>query len=210
MANVGTAAPGKVLIGTGSGASPTFTDIGTNSGLTNHGVLLGQGNSAFAATAVGATNTVLLGNTGADPSFGTVPNAALTNSTIGLTNSGGLTITGSPISLGGSGTVGFPWTDNSGTFTATANAGVFITAAATATLPASPSQGDRVSFVVDTTGSFVIQANTGQSIRIANAISSVAGTATNSLRGDSINLIYRSSGATWFADSSPCGLWLTA
>lgn len=69
---------------------------------TNHGVLLGQGASAIVATAAGTTNTVLLGNTAADPSFGTVPNAALTNSTVTLNNGNNLTVTGgTPLALGG-------------------------------------------------------------------------------------------------------------
>lgn len=49
--------------------------------LVNHGVLLGQGTAAVAATAVGATNNVLHGNTGADPTFSAVVEADL-----GLTN----------------------------------------------------------------------------------------------------------------------------
>lgn len=54
-----------------------------NVGATAHGVALNEGNGiAIAGTAVGATNTVLLGNTGANPSFGAVPNAALVNASI--------------------------------------------------------------------------------------------------------------------------------
>lgn len=102
------------------------------------------------------------------------------------------------------------WTDNSGTFTAAVNTGYFLTAASTVTLPASPAQGNTVDIVCDTTGSCVITANTGQSIRISNQLSSVAGTATNSARGDSLQLVYRSTGATWFASASPNGAWTTA
>src|SRR5208283_1232483 len=43
---------------------------------TAHGVLLSENTSAVVATSVGATNTVLNGNTGADPSFGALPLAA--------------------------------------------------------------------------------------------------------------------------------------
>lgn len=46
--------------------------------LTAHGVLLGNGTSGVAATAVGATNTVLHGNTGADPSYSAVVEADIT------------------------------------------------------------------------------------------------------------------------------------
>lgn len=52
--------------------------------LTAHGVLLGQGTSAVTATAVGASNTVLHGNTGADPTYSAIVNADITNSTIDL------------------------------------------------------------------------------------------------------------------------------
>lgn len=104
----------------------------------------------------------------------------------------------------------FQWLDSSGTFTAAANKGYFLTAASTVTLPASPVQGQRQGFEADTTGSVVITANTGQSIRIANSISSVAGTATNALRGDSLILVYRAATSTWFAESNPNGAWLLA
>ena len=45
--------------------------------LTNHGVLVGAGTSAITQLAVGSTNQVLLGSTGADPAFGALPVAAL-------------------------------------------------------------------------------------------------------------------------------------
>lgn len=41
--------------------------------LTNHGVLVGAGTSPIAQLSVGATGTVLIGNTGANPSFSTTP-----------------------------------------------------------------------------------------------------------------------------------------
>ena len=84
MANVGTAAAGKPLIGSGVGASPTFVSIGKNSGLTANGVIIGQGNGAFTATSVGTANQVLTSNgTGLDPTFQT-----------GSGSSGLLTVTG--------------------------------------------------------------------------------------------------------------------
>lgn len=73
MANVGSAAAGKTLIGAGNGASPTYASIGTNSGLTAHGVVISEGNSAFSATASGTLGQVLTSNgSGADPSFQTL------------------------------------------------------------------------------------------------------------------------------------------
>lgn len=70
MANVGSAAAGKTLIGAGVGASPTYASIGTNSGLTTHGVVIAEGNGGFSATTAGNTGQVLTSNgSGADPSF---------------------------------------------------------------------------------------------------------------------------------------------
>lgn len=82
------------------------------SGATQHAVQIGSAAGALSSVSVGATNTVLLGNTGADPSFGTVPNAALTNSSVTLANGNNITITGSPVSLGGTATVNVSGTTN--------------------------------------------------------------------------------------------------
>lgn len=66
--------------------SGNLVPVGTGAiapGGTAHGVLISEGSTTgTATTSVGATNTVLVGNSGADPSFGTVPNAALANSSI--------------------------------------------------------------------------------------------------------------------------------
>lgn len=72
--------------------------------LTTNGVLYGNGISPVGITAQGAVNTVLLGNGGV-PSFGAVPNGALQNSTITLNNGTNISISGSPVSLGGAATI---------------------------------------------------------------------------------------------------------
>lgn len=59
MANVGTAAAGKTLIGTGQGASPTFASIGTNSGLTANSVVIAEGNDPFTTVSPGKAGNVL-------------------------------------------------------------------------------------------------------------------------------------------------------
>lgn len=56
--------------------------------LTAHGVLLGQGTSAVTATAVGATGTVLHGNTGADPTFSAVSLTADVSGVLPVANGG--------------------------------------------------------------------------------------------------------------------------
>jgi hypothetical protein len=99
-----------------------------------------------------------------------------------------------------------PWTDESTNFSPAANNGYFVTGTATATLPASPSQGNTIHFSVDTTQILTITANTGQVIRIGSAVSASAGTAANNARGDSVTLVYRSSDAAWIA-SSVIGTW---
>jgi len=69
---------------------------------TDHVVLVGSGAAAMTELAVGATNEVLLGNTAADPSWGAVPNAALSNSSVTLNNGNNITVTGgTPLALGG-------------------------------------------------------------------------------------------------------------
>ncbi|HXC05149.1 MAG TPA: hypothetical protein VNZ86_10390, partial [Bacteroidia bacterium] len=95
----------------------------------------------------------------------------------------------------------FTWTDENTNFNAAANGNYFITGAAIATLPASPSQGNTVAFAVDTASTLTITANTGQVIRIGSAVSAAAGTAVNNARGDSVTLVYRSSDTAWIATS---------
>lgn len=72
--------------------------------LTN-GVVLGNGVSAISTVAVGTTNTVLLGNTAAPPTFGAVPNAALVNDSITVAAGTGINVSGSPVVLGGTVTI---------------------------------------------------------------------------------------------------------
>jgi hypothetical protein len=72
MANVGNAAIGMVLQGTGVNSGPTYEDLGVNSGLTANGVVIAQNNDAFTATSSGTPGQVLTSNgSGSDPSFQT-------------------------------------------------------------------------------------------------------------------------------------------
>jgi len=293
-ATIGLVAPsatsGVPLISQGAAADPVFgTAVVAGGGtgattLTNHGVLLGQGSSAVVATAVGATGTVLAGNTGADPTFQTIAAAGgittITGNTggaesplagnfnivgtgsitvagsantetvqlTGLTNhsllvgAGTATITnlgvatngqlpigstgadpvlatltaGTGISISnGAGSITIAatalttWTDNGTNFNAAVNNGYFTTAALTATLPASPSQGDTIVFIADTASQLTISANTGQIIRIGSATSTAAGTAKSNAIGDSVTLTYRAADTTWLARSVN-GTWTTA
>jgi len=70
MANVGSGPAGKTLIGQGTGAGPKYADIGEDSGLTDHGIVVAQGTDGFVATSPGSSNQVLTSNgAAADPSF---------------------------------------------------------------------------------------------------------------------------------------------
>lgn len=72
MGYVGTGQTGHTYIGSGIGASGTFKQMGTNSNLTAHGVVVAEGNSPFVAVGPTATTgAVLQNNAGADPSYST-------------------------------------------------------------------------------------------------------------------------------------------
>jgi len=107
----------RYIANTGAGNNPAWDQVELTNGVsgilpvtnggtgiadpTDHALIVGSGAAAMTELAVGATNTVLLGNTGADCSWGTVPNAALTNSSVTLSDGNNITVTGSPLSLGG-------------------------------------------------------------------------------------------------------------
>ena len=105
---------------------------------------------------------------------------------------------------GGSGS----WIDEGASFAAIADNGYIVTATATATLPASPIQGDTIQFFVDSvSGILTIQASGSQTIQSGPNVSGAGGTATNYFNGDSITLVYRAANTNWFAISRT-GSWL--
>lgn len=102
----------------------------------------------------------------------------------------------------------FTWTDVSGAFGAARNNGYFITGTATANLPASPSQGDTIQFFVDHASQVLtIDAPGTQIIRMGNIVTASGGTAISTLRGDSVELVYRASDTCWCAVDY-IGTWL--
>lgn len=100
-----------------------------------------------------------------------------------------------------------PYADSTAT-TLTVNSGTFATAAGAYVLPAAPAVGDLCEIVCITAG-IVVTANTGQEIQLGAAVSSTAGTATNSAKGDVLCLRYRSTDTAWYATSS-VGVWVLA
>ena|SRR5579872_5331495 len=131
---------------------------------------------------------------------------------INVLGSGAVTVVGVPASntltISVSGT-GLTWTDEAISFSAAASNGYFCTAALTATLPASPSQGDTIAINTVTSSNVVIQANTGQTIVLGLTSSTTAGTCTSSDTGNSIELVYRSTGSTW-RTLNEVGTWILA
>jgi hypothetical protein len=106
---------------------------------------------------------------------------------------------------------GFTWTDEAGAFSAVKNNGYFATATATGTLPASPAQGDTIKFFVDSASQFLtIQASGSQIIRLGSLASSAGGTATSTLQGDSVELVYRAADTCWCAVCGYTGTWMMA
>lgn len=130
-----------------------------------------------------------------------------TTSSVGVAsfNPANFTVSGAgEVSLSGT---GMPWSFEAVSFNALSNNGYFVTAVATATLPASPSQGDIIRFVIDTTSTVTIQANTGQAIRLGAAISASAGTAATNAQQSTLDLVYGSSTTTWYACGGVIGTW---
>jgi hypothetical protein len=168
--------------------------------LTNHGVMLGQGTSPVVVTAAGTNGQVLIGGTGVDPAFATiagtqgvtltggsntlsiglvnVPNSALANSSITINAGSGISVVGSPVSLGGavtisaSGTIVTQFSSDSGTATPSGN---------NINLVGTAAQG----LTTSATGSTVTFTNTDWSIiqkgvgALATNAETIAGTVSN-------------------------------
>lgn len=118
-----------------------------------------------------------------------------------LTSGAGISITNAAnsITIAAIG-AGFTWQDQGVSLNpALAENGYFVTAAITITLPAAPTIGTTISFIVDTTSALTIKATGTQTIRLGNVVSAAAGTAVSTRQGDSIELVYRSTDTSWIA-----------
>jgi len=126
-----------------------------------------------------------------------------------LTAGSGISITNGSNSITIASTVtSFTWSDTSGTVTASAQNGYFITGVTISTLPSSPNEGDTVKYIVDTSSSLTITAAGTQKIRVANTLSAAGGTTVNTQQGDAMTLVYRTSDTTWLAENF-IGAWTT-
>ena len=94
----------------------------TGSTVTQHGVLIGAASNAVASTSVGATGTVLIGNTGADPTFSATP--TVTSITFGGGSALSTYTTGgtfTPAITFGGGSTGIAYTTQTGTYSRIGN-----------------------------------------------------------------------------------------
>lgn len=202
-------------IGSNKPIEVAFGGTGQNT-LLIHGILVGNTTSGITSLSVGASNTVLLGNTGADPSFGTVPNAALANSSITVSAGTGISVSGSPVSLGGTVTInsvgsGLTWSVITANQTAAVNNGYFCNKSGTLALalPTTAAVGDVVSVVnVNTaTGTQFTQAS-GQQIVFGTSSTTLGatGTLTSSATGDALTLVCRTANTIFYVTSA-IGNW---
>lgn len=178
------------------GGAASFNLTGT----TNHTVQIGNSGGSLTSLGVGSTNTVLLGNTAADPSFGTVPNAALTNSSVTLNNGNNITVTGGgPLSLGG--TASFNLTGTTNNSLQIGNAGGSITSLGVATNGQIPigSTGATPVLATITAGANVIITNSAGGITIA-ATGSGSGLVT--ANADTGSATTSSNAMTWAGGSN--------
>ena len=103
---------------------------------------------------------------------------------------------------------GLTWSDQATSFNAAVNNGYIATAALTATLPTGTVAGQIISFIADSSGTLVIQAATGQSIRLGAVVSATGGSATNSGQGDTMDLVYSDTTSTWIANGAVGRSWV--
>lgn len=163
-----------------------------------HGVALSGATGTTALTAATLTDgQLIIGATSGQP---------LAASILGGT---GVTVTPGPntITISSSAT-GITWSDESTSFAALADNGYFVFGTATATLPATPSQGDSITFVVDAASILTITAVGAAIIRVGAQASVAAGTCASTAIGDSIRLTYRTANTSWVAVSAPQGVWV--
>ena len=102
---------------------------------------------------------------------------------------------------------GFAWSEENISFAAVVQHGYFINAALTATLPAVAVIGNTIIFYVDVNAAtVVIQANPGQFIEVGGVTSISGGTATATVQGSMLGLVYKLSDSTFHAIES-MGSW---
>jgi len=142
---------------------------------------------------------------------GNVGSATPAANILNVVGAGNISVTGAGSTLTITETVsGATWNDRAISFAASSNNGYFVSANATGTLPAAPSQGDEVEFCITNAGvTLTVQASPGQRVCVGTDLSAVAGTTVATNLGSSISFTYQASSSTWFSVTSPQGTWIT-
>ncbi len=189
----GSGSPIETLTGNSGGAVPPTAN---NINILGSGPLSVVGNPATSTLTISANGTVPLQFT-EDGATVAIPSGGNLNilGGAGISTSG----SGSTVTISATG-AGFKWQDQGINLNpAVAENGYFVTAAITITLPAAPTIGNTIAFIVDTTSALTIQSTGTQTIRLGNVVSAAAGTAVSTRQGDSIELVYRVTDTSWIA-----------
>lgn len=102
---------------------------------------------------------------------------------------------------------GVIWSDQGASTTVGSNTGSVSTAAITLTLPAAPSNGDVCEFILSSSANLNVTANAGQTVRLGNSTTAVAGTVSTAVQGNALRLVYNSTLTSWLA-ASIIGNWV--
>jgi hypothetical protein len=209
---------GQVLTATTS-ANPAFAAIGTNSGLTAHGVLLAEGTSAFAATSAGSVGQVLTAANAADPVFAAIgTNSGLTTHGVVIAEGTGAFVSSIQ---GVTGTVFAGVTSNDPTFvpitelnvvddTGSSQSMAYSTTyiadnatGVTYTLPTLAPQGTQINIIGNGAGGWVISQNASQNIKMNNLTTTTGtgGSMSSTNRYNCVNLICTVANTTWVVRS---------
>lgn len=155
----------------------------------------------------------ICGITGSTPSSGNIPQVVLCDNQSNITAISSST-TGFVLTSNGTATPSFqalvpqtPWTIISTPFTASFYNGYFVSGTTTATLPSGTVAGQTIYFIAASNSVLTIQAAAGQAIRLGANQSALAGTAASSAKGDSMTLVYDTTGAVWYAISAIGNAW---
>lgn len=202
---------GAQVLGTGI---KTFTDAPI---IPLTGILVGNLSSQVSATTV-TNNAAIIGGTANALVSIPLNNGQFVIGSTGSTPAAGTIVAGTGISVTpgvntitvASTATGFVWIRESGNFSALAGHGYSVTANATATLPATPSLGDTISFYVLGSVTLIIQAPGSDRTVIGPTPSSAGGTCTNTASGDSITFVCIDPGPPngWGTINAPQGVWL--
>ena len=198
-----TASAGAILAGTatanqllmsGSSSAPSWSTATYPASTTANRILYSSADNTVGQI-TSANNGILITSSSGVPSF-------LANGTAGYV----LTAqSGAPPAWAAASAGGMTYTSISSAPTTANKTTYMATAALTVTLPSAPADGYVVGLMNCSSGSVVFQASGSDVIQLSDVVSSAAGTATSSIKGESMILVYQASGNTWFAPSGPQG-----